>query len=63
MNASTATKRIFLSGQLVELWEHPDVFFGWTREHLDQYVERGAWVLLFNAFALAVGRPEPAYGC
>ncbi len=34
-------------------WEHPDVPFGWTRDALERYVERGDWVLLFNALVLS----------
>ena len=46
-------RRLFVSGQQVEYWEHPDVLFGWGREDLRSYEERGDWVLLFNAIVLA----------
>ena len=61
MDVTVARKRIFVSGQLLELWEHPEVSFGLTQEHLDSYVARGAWVLLFNAVVLTAARPAPAY--
>jgi hypothetical protein len=58
MNAVGTRQRIFVSGQLVEYWEHPEIAFGWTREYLQDYAERGEWVLLFNAVLLT----SPAAG-
>lgn len=54
------TKRLLLSGQLVESWEHPDVAFGWAPEDLRRYVDREEWVLLFNAVMLTAPDVEPA---
>ena len=51
--------RMFVSGQLVEYWEHPEVVFGWGREDLQGYAARGDWVLLFNAVLLTAPRAEP----
>ena len=51
-------QRLFVSGQLVELWENPDMTFGWDREDLERYAEREEWVLLFNAMMLSVRYPE-----
>ena len=51
-------KRMFVSGQLVELWEDPEVRFGWDREDLERYAGREEWVLLFNAMMLSVPCPE-----
>ena len=45
-------KRMFISGQLVELWEDPEVAFGCARADLQRYVDRDEWVLLFNAMML-----------
>ena len=53
---------MFVSEQLVELWEHPEVPFGWSHECLEGYLERGAWVLLFNAVALTAGQPRAEFG-
>ena len=52
MNTAVTNKRIFVSGQLVEYWEHPEISFGWAREDLQGYAQRGEWVLLFNAVFL-----------
>jgi hypothetical protein len=50
------TRRIFVRGQAVELWESPDVRFDLTPMALRGYLLRGWWVTLFNALALQ-GRP------
>jgi hypothetical protein len=52
MNAVVTSKRLFVSGQQVEYWEHPEIAFGWAREDLQGYADRGQWVLLFNAMLL-----------
>jgi len=57
METPTQPRRVFVSGQLVEYWEHPDVAFGWTHEHLQTYADREDWVLLFNAILLTCTRP------
>lgn len=46
------TRRIFVAGQAVELWESPDVRFDLTPMALRRYLLLGAWVTLFNALAL-----------
>jgi len=51
-------KRMFVAGQLVELWEDPEMGFGWGREDLERYADREEWVLLFNAMMLSVPCPE-----
>ena len=53
--------RVLVFGQQVEYWEHPDVPFGWSREDLRGYTERGDWVLLFNAIFLAAPRLDMAH--
>ena len=52
METPSQRRRVFVSGQLVEYWEHPDVAFGWTYEHLQTYADREDGVLLFNAPAV-----------
>jgi hypothetical protein len=51
------TKRVFLSGQVVEYWENTDLPFGWTLDDLQGYVDRSQWTLLFNALVLTGPRP------
>jgi hypothetical protein len=62
MNGAIHTKRVFLSGQLVEYWENAELPFGWAREDLQGYLDRGQWVLLFNAVALNGPRPGAGHG-
>ena len=57
MSRVVETKRVFLSGQLVEYWENAELPFGWAREDLQGYLDRGQWVLLFNAMTLS-GRSQ-----
>src|SRR5207237_1296090 len=57
MRSAIAGKRMFVSGQLVEYWENPELPFGWTEADLQDYVDRGAWVLLFTAVLLPAPRP------
>jgi len=54
-------QQMFVSGQLVELWENPDMTFGWGRADLERYADREEWVLLFNAVMLSVPGPELGY--
>jgi hypothetical protein len=62
METAAQRRRVFVSGQLLEYWEHPDVAFGWTLEDLQTYADRGDWVLLFNAILLTGPRPGTEYG-
>ena len=62
MRSAIAGKRMFVSGQLVEYWENPELPFGWTEADLQDYVDRGAWVLLFNAVLLTALRPATEHG-
>lgn len=49
--------RMYLAGGEFELWEDPDRPFGCSKTDLRGYIERGEWVLVFNAVTLAVGSP------
>ena len=62
METATQRRLFYVSGQLVEYWEHPDVAFGWTREDLQTYAEWGDWVLLFNAILLTGPFPGTEHG-
>jgi hypothetical protein len=62
METAAQRRRVFVSGQLLEYWEHPDVAFGWTLEDLQTYADRGYWVLLFNAILLTGPRPGTEHG-
>jgi hypothetical protein len=49
-------KRFFLDGEPIEYWEDPCLPFRCTADDLRAYVNRGDWVLLFNALTL-LGSP------
>ena len=48
----TSTRHIYVSGRPIEFWEDPDHPFGCAQADLQRYLDREAWVLLFNALAL-----------
>ena len=53
MNAiKIATRHIYVSGRFIEIWEDPDHRFGCEQADLQRYLDREAWVALFNALAL-----------
>jgi hypothetical protein len=53
MNAiASSTRYIYVSGRVVEFWEDPDHPFGCADADLQGYLDREAWVLLFNALVL-----------
>ena len=58
MLTAVHSRCFFVSGQLVEYWEDPDVRFGWDPEDLQDYVDREDWLSLFNAIILTAPRPE-----
>ena len=59
--SETERKRLFVAGDLLEYWEHPEVPFGWTPEELQDYADGGAWVLLFNGLVLTAPWPASPY--
>jgi hypothetical protein len=53
MNAiASSTRYIYMSGRVIEFWEDPDHPFGCADADLQGYLDREAWVLLFNALVL-----------
>ena len=62
MDTVSQLRRVFVAGQLVEYWEDLNVAFGWTREDQQTYLDRGAWVLLFNALLLTEPRSGTEHG-
>jgi hypothetical protein len=53
LDTETGRHRLFVGGQLVEVWENPDFPFRCSSEDIEKYAESGHWVLLFNALSLA----------
>jgi hypothetical protein len=53
LESESGRHRLFVGGQLVEVWENPDFPFRCTSEDIERYAESGHWILLFNAMMLA----------
>ena len=62
MRANNVRRRLLLGASMVEVWEDPQVAFGWSDGHLEGYMDREAWVSLFNAVVLRAVVPQPAQG-
>lgn len=62
MNMDVQTRRFFLSGEMVELWENPDFPFCCSRDGMEAYAEDGEWILLFSALTLGSGGPASQRG-
>jgi hypothetical protein len=55
MDAQIGSRRVYISGEQVEIWENPDLPFRCTQEEINGYAEQEDWVLLFNALVLSAG--------
>lgn len=53
MEAQLNPRRVYISGEQVEIWENPVLPFRCTQEEINGYAEHEAWVLLFNALVLS----------
>ena len=53
LDTEAGRHRLFVGGQLVEVWENPDFPFRCSSEGIEEYAESGNWTLLFNALMLA----------
>jgi hypothetical protein len=58
MYANHETRRIWVSGAPVDVWEHPDASFSWTLNAIELYVDREQWESVFNALVL-LGDSDP----
>src|SRR5690242_4392906 len=53
MEAQLNPRRVYISGEQVEIWENPVLPFRCTQEEINGYAEHENWVLLFNALVLS----------
>ncbi|MEW6273186.1 MAG: hypothetical protein AB1689_28235 [Thermodesulfobacteriota bacterium] len=53
MQIASTRQRLFVAGQQIEFWEHPDLPFGCALNDLETYCLNARWELLFNAMVLA----------
>ena len=57
LDAEMNPRRVYISGEQVEIWENPDLPFRCTPEEINDYVAQKEWVLLFNALVLSAHAP------
>jgi hypothetical protein len=58
MTANNERRRLLLGASMVEVWEDPQIIFGWTDAHLEGYMDREAWVSP-SAVVLRAKSPNP----
>ena len=46
-------RECWVLGKKIELWEDPNVSFGWDEEDLADYASQERWEFLFNALVLS----------
>lgn len=61
-DSGSGRQRLFLAGELVEVWEDPERPFRCTDEEMELYAEGGRWILLFNALVLSAGPRRESEG-
>lgn len=52
MYAETGSRRIWVDGRPIDVWEHPQVRFSWTPGAIQGYVRAEQWESVFNALVL-----------
>lgn len=65
MSTSVSFRTLIVEGERFERWEDPDRPFGYTARarHLESFVAKGRWELLFNALVIGgVRSAEEAHG-
>jgi hypothetical protein len=58
MHADHETRRIWIAGSAIDVWEHPDTSFSWSLDAIERYADREQWESVFNALVL-LGDSEP----
>ena len=58
MYGKSQSRRIWVSGHQVEIWEHPSAGISVTPSAIEGYAHAGRWEAAFNALVL-LGDSEP----
>jgi hypothetical protein len=58
MHAETGSRRIWVDGCPIDVWEHPRARFSWTPSAIQGYVHAEEWESVFNALVL-LGNSDP----
>lgn len=51
-HAEAGTRRIWVDGTPIDVWENPRVRFSWTPDAIRSYAHTERWESLFNALVL-----------
>ena len=52
MYAETESRRIWIAGDPIDVWNHAQVVFSWTPSAIQSYIHAEQWELAFNALVL-----------
>lgn len=58
MQSESASRRIYISGNAIDVWENPRARFSWTPAAIEGYMHAEQWESLFNALVL-LGDSDP----
>jgi len=58
MHAESGSRRIWIDGRPIDVWDHPGVNFSWTPGAIEGYVHSEQWESVFNALVL-LGNSDP----
>ena len=51
-HAVTGSRRVWVNGTPIDVWENPRVCFSWTLDAIRSYARTERWESLFNALVL-----------
>ena len=52
MYAKNGSRRVWVAGQAIDIWDNPQVSFSWTPGAIERYLDAGHWESAFNALVL-----------
>ena len=58
MHTESASRRIYIGGNAIDVWENPHARFSWTSAAIESYMHAEQWESLFNALVL-LGDSDP----
>ncbi len=61
MYPGSTTRRMYIAGHAIDVWENPQASFSWTASAIQSYAQHERWEDLFNALVL-LGDSDPRGG-
>ena len=58
MYAETHSRRIWIAGNAIDVWENPQLSFSWPPSAIQGYARAEQWASVFNALVL-LGDSDP----